>query len=81
MQIPAALPDLWAGSGRRAPQLSTASGEIPGRPPDRIDELPNPRGAVAAARQQIERLSETQYRTWAMHIITVIAVVYLAQGG
>ena len=32
------------------------------------------------ARPILERLSETQYRTWATHIITIIAVAYLAQG-
>lgn len=45
-------------------------------------------GAVAAsivgtslARPVLERLSDGQYRRWASHIITVIAVCYLAQGG
>ncbi|MBM3527692.1 MAG: sulfite exporter TauE/SafE family protein [Alphaproteobacteria bacterium] len=32
------------------------------------------------AKPILERLSDTQYRTWAMHIITAIALVYLAQG-
>jgi uncharacterized membrane protein YfcA len=33
------------------------------------------------ARPVLDRLSDTQYRTWARYIITVIACVYLAQGG
>ena len=35
---------------------------------------------TSLARPILERLSDTQYRRWAGHIITVIAVVYLAQG-
>ncbi len=35
---------------------------------------------TSLARPILERLSDTQYRQWAGHIITVIAVVYLAQG-
>jgi uncharacterized membrane protein YfcA len=33
------------------------------------------------ARPVLERLSDVQYRRWATHIITTIAIVYLAQGG
>jgi uncharacterized membrane protein YfcA len=33
------------------------------------------------ARPVLERLSDVQYRTWATHMITVIAIAYLAQGG
>jgi hypothetical protein len=36
---------------------------------------------TSLAKPVLERLSDTQYRTWAMNIITVIAVIYLAQGG
>jgi uncharacterized protein len=36
---------------------------------------------TSLARPILERLSDTQYRRWAGHIITTIAVVYLAQGG
>ena len=35
---------------------------------------------TSLARPILERLTDTQYRTWARHIITVIAVAYLAQG-
>lgn len=35
---------------------------------------------TSLAKPILERLSDTQYRTWAMHIITAIATVYLAQG-
>ena len=35
---------------------------------------------TSLAKPVLERLSDTQYRTWAMHIITAIAVVYLVQG-
>ena len=35
---------------------------------------------TSLAKPILERLSDTQYRTWAMHIITAIAIVYLAQG-
>jgi uncharacterized protein len=35
---------------------------------------------TSMARPILERLSDTQYRRWASHIITAIAVVYLAQG-
>jgi len=35
---------------------------------------------TSLAKPVLDRLSDTQYRTWATHIITVIAVVYLAQG-
>jgi hypothetical protein len=35
---------------------------------------------TSLAKPILERLSDTQYRTWATHIITAIAVVYLAQG-
>jgi hypothetical protein len=35
---------------------------------------------TSLARPILDRLSDTQYRRWASHIITVIAVVYLAQG-
>ena len=35
---------------------------------------------TSLAKPILERLSDTQYRTWAMHIITAIAVIYLAQG-
>lgn len=34
---------------------------------------------TSLAKPILERLSDTQYRTWAMHIITAIAVIYLAQ--
>ena len=33
-----------------------------------------------AARPILERLTELQYRKWANHMITAIAVVYLARG-
>jgi|SRR5581483_1491946 len=36
---------------------------------------------TSLARPVLERLSESQYRQWASHIITAIAAVYLAQGG
>lgn len=35
---------------------------------------------TSAAKPVLDRLTDTQYRQWATHIITVIAVVYLAQG-
>ena len=35
---------------------------------------------TSLAKPILERLSDTQYRTWAMHIITAIAAIYLAQG-
>jgi len=35
---------------------------------------------TSLARPVLERLTDTQYRRWASHIITVIAVAYLAQG-
>ena len=35
---------------------------------------------TSLARPVLERLTDTQYRRWATHIITAIAVVYLAQG-
>ena len=35
---------------------------------------------TSLARPILERLTDTQYRTWAGHIITVIAAAYLAQG-
>jgi uncharacterized protein len=35
---------------------------------------------TSLARPILERLSDAQYRRWASHIITTIAVVYLAQG-
>jgi uncharacterized protein len=35
---------------------------------------------TSLARPILERLSDMQYRRWASHIITAIAVVYLAQG-
>lgn len=34
---------------------------------------------TSLARPILERLSDAQYRTWANHIITVIAVIYLGQ--
>ena len=36
---------------------------------------------TSLARPILERLTDTQYRTWANSIITVIAVAYLIQGG
>lgn len=36
---------------------------------------------TALAKPILERLSDTQYRRWAMHVITAIAVVFLARGG
>jgi uncharacterized protein len=36
---------------------------------------------TSLAKPILELLSETQYRSWARRIITMIAVVYLAQGG
>ncbi|MEQ1716883.1 MAG: sulfite exporter TauE/SafE family protein [Hyphomicrobium sp.] len=36
---------------------------------------------TVAARPVLERLSDTQYRRWANHIITGIACLFLAQGG
>jgi uncharacterized membrane protein YfcA len=36
---------------------------------------------TSLAKPILERLSDTQYRRWATHIITTIAVIYLAQGG
>ena len=36
---------------------------------------------TSLARPVLERLSDTQYRTWATRIITTIAIVFLAQGG
>ena len=36
---------------------------------------------TSLARPILERLSDAQYRRWATHIITAIAVAYLAQGG
>jgi uncharacterized protein len=36
---------------------------------------------TALAKPILERLSDTQYRSWATRIITLISVVYLAQGG
>jgi uncharacterized membrane protein YfcA len=35
---------------------------------------------TSLARPVLERLTDTQYRRWATHIITAIAVIYLAQG-
>ena len=35
---------------------------------------------TSLARPILERLSDLQYRRWASHIITVIAIAYLAQG-
>ena len=35
---------------------------------------------TSLARPILERLSDLQYRRWALHIITVIAIAYLAQG-
>ncbi len=35
---------------------------------------------TSLARPILERLTDTQYRTWVRHIITVIATAYLAQG-
>jgi uncharacterized membrane protein YfcA len=35
---------------------------------------------TSLARPVLERLSDVQYRTWANHIITVIALAYLGQG-
>jgi len=35
---------------------------------------------TSLAKPILERLSDTQYRIWAMHIITAVAVIYLAQG-
>jgi uncharacterized protein len=35
---------------------------------------------TSMARPILERLSDTQYRRWASHMITAIAVAYLAQG-
>jgi uncharacterized membrane protein YfcA len=35
---------------------------------------------TSVAKPILERLTDTQYRQWATHIITVIAVIYLAQG-
>ena len=35
---------------------------------------------TSLARPILEKLSDTQYRTWATHIITAIATFYLAQG-
>jgi uncharacterized protein len=36
---------------------------------------------TSLAKPVLDRLSDAQYRTWATHIITAIAVVYLAQSG
>jgi uncharacterized membrane protein YfcA len=36
---------------------------------------------TSLARPVLERLSDSQYRTWATHIITLIACYYLAHGG
>jgi uncharacterized membrane protein YfcA len=36
---------------------------------------------TSLARPVLEKLSDAQYRRWASHIITAIAVAYLAQGG
>jgi uncharacterized membrane protein YfcA len=36
---------------------------------------------TSLARPVLERLTDTQYRHWARHIINVIAVTYVAQGG
>lgn len=36
---------------------------------------------TSLARPVLDRLTDAQYRTWATHIITVIACFYLAQGG
>ena len=36
---------------------------------------------TSLARPVLEKLSDAQYRRWASHIITTIAVAYLAQGG
>lgn len=36
---------------------------------------------TSLARPVLDRLSDTQYRTWATHIITVIAGYYVAPGG
>jgi uncharacterized protein len=36
---------------------------------------------TSLARPVLEKLSDAQYRQWASHIITTIAVAYLAQGG
>lgn len=36
---------------------------------------------TSLARPILERLSDMQYRRWANHIITAIAIFYLAQGG
>lgn len=36
---------------------------------------------TSLAKPILERLSETQYRSWASRIVTMIAAVYLAQGG
>jgi uncharacterized membrane protein YfcA len=36
---------------------------------------------TSLARPILERLSDLQYRRWATHIVTAIAVVYLVQGG
>jgi uncharacterized membrane protein YfcA len=36
---------------------------------------------TSLARPILERLSDRQYRAWATHIITAIAVTYLARGG
>jgi uncharacterized membrane protein YfcA len=35
---------------------------------------------TSLARPVLERLSDGQYRQWAAHIITAIALIYLAQG-
>ena len=35
---------------------------------------------TSLARPILDRLTDTQYRRWAVHIITMIAVAYLAQG-
>jgi hypothetical protein len=36
--------------------------------------------ARALARPILDMLTDTQYRRWATHIITTIAVAYMAQG-
>jgi hypothetical protein len=35
---------------------------------------------TSLARPILDRLTDTQYRRWATHIITTIAIAYLAQG-
>jgi putative radical SAM enzyme (TIGR03279 family) len=65
-----ALAAAWSAGGRAV--------GAPGPPREGITGVRLLGGTLA--RPVLERLTDTQYRRWAGHIITTIAVIYLAQG-